>query len=169
MHRSAGSHFRKLRIEQLEDRRLLAGEALVGDFNGNDVVDAADYVVWRKTLGSTTQLAADANGNGLVDPVDNVFWRLNFGKVFVSSYKPAAVIVQTTGVTLPDGTLLNISGSQTQGLQEALNYSAAEGWDMFVLPGTYTLNTHLDVAALQDRAFRLEDVTLNFSPSVTDY
>jgi hypothetical protein len=169
MYRSAAYQCRKLRIERLEDRRLLAGDPLVGDFNSNDVVDAADYVVWRKTLGSTTQLAADANGNGMVDPVDNVFWRLKFGNSFVSSYKPAAVIVQTTGVTLPDGTMLNVSGSQTQGLQEALNYSAAEGWDMFVLPGTYTLNAHLDVAALQDRAFRLEDVTLNFNPSVTDY
>ena len=47
MHRSAEFYFRKLRIERLEDRRLLAGDPLIGDFNSNDVVDAADYTVWR--------------------------------------------------------------------------------------------------------------------------
>lgn len=159
---------RKLRVERLEDRRMLAYNPLA-DFNTNDVIDGADYVVWRNTLGSTTQLAADANGNGMVDPVDYQIWRQSFGSSFVTDYKPAGVNVQTSGVTLPDGTSLNISGSQTQGLQEALNYSAAEGWDVFVLPGTYTLNAHLDVEELQGRAFRLEDVTLNFSPSVTDF
>src|SRR5262245_24868577 len=117
----AGFQNRKLRIERLEDRRLLASDRVTGDFNSNDMVDAADYVVWRKTLGSTTQIDADANGNGIVDPVDYQLWRQNFGKTYVSSYKPAGVIVQTTGVTLPDGTMLNIAGSQTQGLQEALN------------------------------------------------
>src|SRR5262245_24990212 len=168
MPRSAAFQHRILRIERLEDRQLLDA-SLPGDFNGNDVVDGADYVVWRNTLGSTTQLAADANGNGIVDPVDYQILRQNFGKIFVSDYKPAAVIVQTTGVTLPNGTQLNIAGSQTQGLQEAINYSAAEGWDLFILPGTYTLNSHLDVPALQGRAFRLENVTLNFAPSVVDF
>ena len=35
---------------------------LTGDFNNDNKVDAADYVIWRKTLGSTTNLQADANG-----------------------------------------------------------------------------------------------------------
>ncbi|MEX2307965.1 MAG: dockerin type I domain-containing protein [Pirellulales bacterium] len=165
---------RKLRIEQLEDRRMLDDGPLApwsgffGDFNSDDVIDAADYVVWRRALG-TMQPAADANGNGLVDPVDYQIWRMNFGEAFVSDYKPSAVIVQTTGVTLPNGTLLDIAGSQTHGLQEAFNYAAAEGWDLFVLPGSYFLNAHLDIEEVQGRAFRLEDVTLNFSPNVTDF
>ena len=42
--------------------------AIPGDFNNNGVVDAADYVVWRKGLGSTyTQ--SDYN-----------VWRANFGQ-----------------------------------------------------------------------------------------
>ena len=164
-----------LSFEQLEDRCVLDGGPLAqwmgffGDANNNNVIDAADYTIWRDMFASSTKLAADFNNSGIVDPVDYLIWKQNFGTVFVSEYRPAAVLVQPTGVTLPNGQLLDISGSQTHGLQEAFNYSAAEGWDVFVLPGTYTLNAHLDVEELQGRAFRLENVILNFGPAVTDY
>ena len=35
----------------------VVASAVPGDYNGNGVVDAADYTVWRDTLGSTTDLA----------------------------------------------------------------------------------------------------------------
>ncbi|MEM9185106.1 MAG: sulfatase-like hydrolase/transferase [Planctomycetota bacterium] len=50
-----------------------------GDFNGDGVVDAADYTVWRDTLGSTTDFRADADGNQLIDAQDYLAWRSNFG------------------------------------------------------------------------------------------
>lgn len=53
---------------------------LVGDYNGDGVVDAADYTVWRSSLGSTTALAADGSGNHLVDQADYDLWRSNFGR-----------------------------------------------------------------------------------------
>jgi hypothetical protein len=54
---------------------------LPGDFNGDGVVDAADYVVWRDTLGETgTGLAADGNGNNQIDAGDFDVWRANFGQ-----------------------------------------------------------------------------------------
>jgi hypothetical protein len=47
---------------------LHSATVLPGDFNGNGVVDAADYVVWRKRLGTTyTQ-------------IDFNTWRANFGQ-----------------------------------------------------------------------------------------
>lgn len=52
---------------------------LRGDYDGSGVVDAADYVVWRNTLGSTKDLRADGDGNGTVDPDDYEFWKANFG------------------------------------------------------------------------------------------
>jgi T5SS/PEP-CTERM-associated repeat protein len=53
-----------------------------GDYNGNGVVDAADYIVWRKTLNQTgSNLAADGNGNGIVDSGDYDHWRSRFGSV----------------------------------------------------------------------------------------
>jgi hypothetical protein len=53
---------------------------IVGDFNGDGTVDAADYTVWRNTLGSTTELAADADGSGEVDAEDYLLWKAQFGK-----------------------------------------------------------------------------------------
>jgi hypothetical protein len=50
-----------------------------GDFNNNGVVDAADYVVWRNTLGSTTDLSADADGSLNITAVDLMRWTANFG------------------------------------------------------------------------------------------
>ena len=39
-----------------------AAAFLPGDYNHDDRVDAADFVVWRNTLGSTTELVADGSG-----------------------------------------------------------------------------------------------------------
>ena len=56
-----------------------------GDYNGNGIVDATDYVVWRDLEGqSGAGLAADATGpggvpDGTVDQLDYEFWRARFG------------------------------------------------------------------------------------------
>jgi hypothetical protein len=51
-----------------------------GDFNLDRAVDAADYIVWRKSLGETgSRLAADGDGNGTIDEDDYNVWRNNFG------------------------------------------------------------------------------------------
>jgi hypothetical protein len=52
---------------------------LRGDYDGNGAVDARDYVLWRDTLGSTSDLRADGDGNGTVDETDYSFWRGNYG------------------------------------------------------------------------------------------
>jgi hypothetical protein len=53
---------------------------LLGDYNGNDVIDAADYTTWRDALtaGSTT-LANDPTP-GVVDESDFTYWRDHFGQ-----------------------------------------------------------------------------------------
>jgi hypothetical protein len=54
-------------------------DPMPGDYNLNGVVDTADYVVWRKSLGSTTDQRADGNGDGIVNDADWQVWRGNFG------------------------------------------------------------------------------------------
>ena len=54
---------------------------LPGDYNYNHVVDAADYVLWRKTLGPTTDFRADGDGDRSVTSLDVDFWRARFGNV----------------------------------------------------------------------------------------
>jgi hypothetical protein len=49
-----------------------------GDYNDNGVVDAADYVIWRDQLGTTTTLPNDTTP-GLVSAADYDVWRTNFG------------------------------------------------------------------------------------------
>ena len=51
--------------------------ALSGDYNGNGVVDAADYVVWRNRLGSNDPVA-DGDASGVVDAADFDVWKIEF-------------------------------------------------------------------------------------------
>lgn len=50
-----------------------------GDYNGDDAVDAADYVRWRRLL-NTNVLAADGNRDGQINSDDYAAWRTNFGQ-----------------------------------------------------------------------------------------
>ena len=57
-------------------------EPITGDYNGDFIVDLADYTVWRNTLGSTIEpfTGADGDGNGVVTTRDYRIWRSNFGR-----------------------------------------------------------------------------------------
>jgi hypothetical protein len=57
-----------------------AAAGVAGDYNGNGIVDAADYTIWRETQGSTTSLAADGSGNRQIEQADYDIWRSNFGR-----------------------------------------------------------------------------------------
>jgi len=55
---------------------------LLGDYNRDGQVDAADYVMWRKASGQQLPpgTSADGNRDGWVDDGDFAIWRTNFGK-----------------------------------------------------------------------------------------
>lgn len=59
--------------------RLPPAPELAGDYNGDGTVDAADYTVWRESLGSEVLLAADGDGNLIIDEADFLVWRTNYG------------------------------------------------------------------------------------------
>lgn len=55
--------------------------SLPADFNGDGIVDAADYTVWRDNLGAVDDSALSGNGDGLngVDQADYDLWVANSG------------------------------------------------------------------------------------------
>jgi endonuclease I len=66
---------------------LSGNVVLAGDFNRDSVVDAADYVVWKKFKNTATAAfaLADADGSAFVDAADLAWWRTNFGRVASSA------------------------------------------------------------------------------------
>lgn len=59
-----------------------------GDFHRDGRVNAADYVLWRKTTGGsvTPGTAADANIDGLVNAADYIAWQAHFGNVALEGF-----------------------------------------------------------------------------------
>lgn len=55
---------------------------LLGDYSLNGAVDAADYVVWRNSVGNSISPfgGADGDGNGTIGQSDYSVWRTNFGR-----------------------------------------------------------------------------------------
>lgn len=54
-----------------------------GDYNGDDIVDAADYVLWRKNLDGPEDalLNRDLGNSGPINQGDYDYWRAHFGDV----------------------------------------------------------------------------------------
>jgi hypothetical protein len=58
---------------------VATGPALPGDFNGDHVVDAADYVAWMKNLGAPNEANINNSGNGGdVSDADYTLWQQYF-------------------------------------------------------------------------------------------
>ena len=83
---------------------LVTATGIAGDFNGNGVVDAADYTTWMDNLGNPSESVINNAGDGLngVDAADHPIWATNF---------QAGVGTATTGaVPEPSSALLVILG-----------------------------------------------------------
>ncbi|TWT87145.1 hypothetical protein Mal64_26800 [Pseudobythopirellula maris] len=87
--------------------------ALAGDYNGNGVVDAADFTVWRDLRGSAGfGLAADGDGDGVVDDDDYQLWIAHFGQSLPLGANP-------TQAPEPRGLWLAIVAAGAAGLSRA--------------------------------------------------
>ncbi|MEN1678130.1 MAG: hypothetical protein AAGJ46_00945 [Planctomycetota bacterium] len=83
-------------VDASEYLRLVLAPSIDGDYNGDGVVDMADFTVWRDSLNSTSNLAADGNGDGVVNVDDFRVWRENFG----SGAASAGVVPEPGSVAL---------------------------------------------------------------------
>jgi Dockerin type I domain len=55
-----------------------------GDYNGDGTVNAADYTIWRNTLGQAANplgSGADGIADGTIDEQDYAFWKLHFSEI----------------------------------------------------------------------------------------
>jgi hypothetical protein len=88
------------------------------DINLDGAVDAADYVVWRKHLGTDSgamHSQGDANGDGVVDAGDFTLWRNNFGApgggAAVGAHLPRGAIgANGANTAVPEPTSLTLAG-----------------------------------------------------------
>jgi gluconolactonase len=71
-----------------------------GDYDGNGVVDARDYVVWQNTLGTTANLSADGDGDRVIDAGDYDVWRSRFGQMIGSGSLVSAAVPEPASVLL---------------------------------------------------------------------
>jgi hypothetical protein len=56
-----------------------AAPFLPGDYNRDHHVNDLDYQLWKSDFGSTNSPAVDGNGNGVVDAADYTIWRNHVG------------------------------------------------------------------------------------------
>lgn len=80
-------------------------QASPGDFDNSHVVDASDYIMWRKKLGTTASppfSGADGNGNGVVDAADYDVWRAHFGQTFGAGSALGSVVASGSALAAAD-------------------------------------------------------------------
>lgn len=86
-------------IGEVEDYRFATKVPILGDFNADEVVDDADFQLWRATFGSTTDLRADGNKNGVIDAGDYALWRDHIGNSGSGAAALAAAVTEPNGGT----------------------------------------------------------------------
>jgi len=98
-------------------------DELFGDYNDNDVIDAADYIVWRKVFASSgTALLHDATP-GVVDGDDYNYWRAHYGDLHATG----AGTVASTSVPESATSVLLVVGVAACGLRRRSNATGSAG------------------------------------------
>jgi hypothetical protein len=103
-------------ITNLQDNVFFATTpGLAGDFNFDGIVNAADYTVWRNSLGTEVSpfQGADATGDGLVTQDDYTVWKNSFGLTLSSGAASGSQAVpEPASVVLFAGVLLSVVGGR---------------------------------------------------------
>jgi hypothetical protein len=82
-----------------------------GDFNRDNTIDAADYPLWRRSIGELVPACSgpDANCNGAVDNNDYQIWRSNFGRSLGSGASQFIEQIDIQSPAVPESTALTLA------------------------------------------------------------
>ncbi|WP_442483262.1 PEP-CTERM sorting domain-containing protein [Aeoliella sp. SH292] len=98
--------------------------ALAGDFNGDSVVNLADYTVWRDNLGAANESAfAPGTGNGGgINASDYTLWKTNFGSEASGSLSAASSVPEPTSLAvLALTSIVGLAATRRKKLQGAFS------------------------------------------------
>lgn len=103
-------------IDQVSFSAMLSEpQSVPGDYNGDGIVDAADYTVWRDTLGSTEMLDADGDQSGEVDSNDYTFWRERYGDSLNSPASTSLAVPEANALVLLQAALVTLTARGRRG------------------------------------------------------
>ena len=101
-------------VAELNAFRVNLEPTQAGDYNGDGVVNAADYTLWRDTWLQFGDFPADGDGDGFVGNSDYDLWEANYGEVLAAA---AATPEPTTGgVALVGAAVLAALGRRRTGV-----------------------------------------------------
>jgi hypothetical protein len=120
-----GSIAAALSVSTIVRTNFVAGSA---DYNHNGVVDMADYVLWRNTLGQSVTAGSGADGslNGIIDQADYSLWRAHFGQpsgAGAGSLSSTSVPEPMSGLLLVIGAMLFFGFERTQRARRQLAFA----------------------------------------------
>jgi enterochelin esterase family protein len=99
----------------------LIGPGLVGDYNRDGAVDAADYVVWQKLAGTSSITNRDHNNTGAIGQADYDAWRKNLGRsLALGSGATAASSSSAAHVPEPKTASLAVAACTAAGLRRCM-------------------------------------------------
>jgi hypothetical protein len=81
-----------------------------GDFNRDNVVNAADYIVWRNSVGSTgPNLPADGVPDDVINELDFAIWKANFAGASASGLSAGEVPEAAAWLSFLAGSIMLLS------------------------------------------------------------
>ncbi len=140
----------------LGSAQVVIGTGVAGDYNGNGIVDAADYVVYRHHLGQNYTLLNEAPGTtpGQVTVEDYTYWRAHFGATSLngSGYNPATDSLAFAGTQFITGAF-----DAATGILTLSGYDTMADWNAALQSVTFNYSSSVVSSPTRTITFKADD------------